>query len=60
MVLDEIVRIHTDLVDKGIFPKRVYLHKEDALRLYEELDRQVLRIHTLTIIITNKHGIWCD
>jgi len=60
MILDEIIKIHSDLLNRGIFPKRVYLSKGDALKLYEELERQVQYIHTLSIVITNKHGIWCD
>lgn len=60
MILDEIIRIHSDLLKRGTFPKRVYLNKTDVLRLYEEIDRQVQSIHTLSIVITNKPGIWCE
>ena len=60
MILDNIIMIHTDLISKGIFPTRVYMNKSHAEKLYEEVERQVTTIHTLSIVITNKTGIWCE
>jgi len=60
MVLDEIIRIHSDLISRGIFPKRVYLNKNHLRALHEELERQVYTIHSLSIIVTTKAGIWCE
>lgn len=60
MVLDEILRLHNELLNKGIFPKRIYLNKKMLETLYEEIEREVMYIHTLSIVVTNKSGIWCE
>ena len=60
MILDEIIDIHSSLIKKGIFPKRVYMNKRQLERLQDELERQVMYIHNLSIVVTTKTGIWCE
>ncbi len=60
MVLDEVIRLHNELLIKGIFPRRIFMSREKLNQLYEELERQVMYIHTLSIVVTNKGGIWCE
>jgi len=60
MILDEVIRVHSDLIKRGIFPKRVFMNKRQYELLSEEIEKSVMYIHNLSIVVTNKTGIWCE